>query len=207
MWEYNNIDELYHFGIKGQRWGVRRYQNKDGSLTPAGKKRASKLKKQYKELTGKPLKVKQKHKPEQQKKFDPSEPLTRSQIKKLSDTDLTNKINRLSAEKRALELQRDTASGKDKFIKAVGKQVLAPAAAEAGKEIVRDLLKKSGRKIVGLDSKSDDALKSMFDDLKRETETLEYEKRKKEASDWLKKYNEEKKKNKKKNKNENKESK
>ena len=31
--------ELYHFGIKGQKWGVRRYQNKDGSLTPAGKKR------------------------------------------------------------------------------------------------------------------------------------------------------------------------
>lgn len=31
--------EMYHHGIQGQRWGVRRYQNEDGSLTPAGKER------------------------------------------------------------------------------------------------------------------------------------------------------------------------
>jgi hypothetical protein len=32
-------NELYHHGIKGQKWGVRRFQNPDGSLTEAGKKR------------------------------------------------------------------------------------------------------------------------------------------------------------------------
>lgn len=32
------MDDIYHYGIKGQRWGIRRYQNKDGSLTAAGKK-------------------------------------------------------------------------------------------------------------------------------------------------------------------------
>ena len=32
-------DEIKHHGIKGQKWGVRRYQNEDGSLTNAGKKR------------------------------------------------------------------------------------------------------------------------------------------------------------------------
>ena len=36
---YRYADELYHHGIKGQKWGVRRFQNKDGSLTPAGKER------------------------------------------------------------------------------------------------------------------------------------------------------------------------
>ena len=31
--------ELYHYGIKNQKWGVRRFQNEDGSLTKAGQKR------------------------------------------------------------------------------------------------------------------------------------------------------------------------
>lgn len=42
--EYNR--ELYHWGKKGMKWGVRRYQNKDGSLTPAGRERYSKEKRE-----------------------------------------------------------------------------------------------------------------------------------------------------------------
>lgn len=34
-------ESLQHHGILGQKWGVRRFQNKDGSLTPKGKKRVS----------------------------------------------------------------------------------------------------------------------------------------------------------------------
>lgn len=40
-WQVDDEDSLAHHGIKGMKWGVRRYQNKDGSLTAKGKKRYS----------------------------------------------------------------------------------------------------------------------------------------------------------------------
>lgn len=37
-----NNNELYHWGIRGQKWGLRKYQNPDGTLTPEGKIRYGK---------------------------------------------------------------------------------------------------------------------------------------------------------------------
>lgn len=45
MWTYNYTNELCHDGVKGMHWGQRLYQNKDGSLTPLGRLRYRKMRK------------------------------------------------------------------------------------------------------------------------------------------------------------------
>lgn len=49
--------ELLHYGIKGMKWGVRRFQNKDGTRTAAGKKRynSSSIKSSIKEVVSHPV--------------------------------------------------------------------------------------------------------------------------------------------------------
>lgn len=78
-------NSLYHFGIKGMKWGIRRYQNKDGSLTLQGKMRYSE---DYKRAhSGK-------------------------NIKEMSDTELRNVNNRLQMERQYSSLTRKTSRGK-----------------------------------------------------------------------------------------------
>lgn len=57
MISYASGYELYHHGIKGQKWGIRRFQNPDGSLTPAGMKRYGRLDSKINDNTRKAFKA------------------------------------------------------------------------------------------------------------------------------------------------------
>lgn len=77
------MDYLAHHGILGQKWGIRRYQNKDGTLTPAGQKRYNKLQGELDKLGG------------QAKQAQP----TKKKISEMSDDELDKALNRIKKER------------------------------------------------------------------------------------------------------------
>ena len=80
--------ELYHWGIKGMHWGVRRYQNKDGSLTPAGRKRYSEDDNNNRSSDS----------------TNESSSSARRSVSDMSDAELRERINRLNMEKQYKDL-------------------------------------------------------------------------------------------------------
>lgn len=149
----NYDHELYHHGVLGMKWGIRRYQNKDGSLTTAGKKRAAKMKEEYTQLTGKKLR----RSPDKAKEL--SEPKKKS-VSELSDDELRSKVNRLQLEKTYLDLDRQVSSltpkhisAGEKFVKHVSDKVIVPAMTDAGKNLLTQYLNKAGKEALGLNDK------------------------------------------------------
>ena len=96
------MSELRHHGIKGQKWGVRRFQNKDGSLTLAGAKRYSAD--DYKSALDKVNKadktLKDVKKMRNEAEAKTYEKKIKYDLSKMSDKDLQQAVNRLNMEER-----------------------------------------------------------------------------------------------------------
>ena len=138
-------NELYHHGVKGQRWGIRRYQNKDGTLTPAGRKRADKLRNQYLKLTGK-----KQLRGDKSKQSSQTSEKSKS-ISEMSDAELQQVINRKRLEQQYLQLSPKKVSAGKKFVD----KVLLPAATEAGKKALSSYMEKQFRAALKVPAQND----------------------------------------------------
>lgn len=173
---YNSYDpyELTHWGIKGMKWGVRRFQNKDGSLTEKGGKRYNGADYQPRKSLGQKisdykktakrkanLKKAREARAAKQKAAEEAKLAAEQRKKdvaagKIRATDMTNeelqaRIDRLNSEKRYKQLMEETdqtskmVSYGKQFAKKMWDQAIVPAATEAGKQIVKDALIKASK--------------------------------------------------------------
>ena len=117
-------DYIQHHGIKGQKWGVRRFQNKDGTLTTAGKKRVKELNNTATEkYTGSKHDSPAYREHRMNKEADNKKKAEmRADVKNrrtLSDADLKKKIERVKMEKQLKELTAEEISPGKAFAKRV----------------------------------------------------------------------------------------
>ena len=103
------MSDLRHHGIKGQKWGVRRYQKSDGSLTPIGKLRYGSSK-DYQELSDQVNKadslIKTAKKYQQEKDHREYEAKIKTDLSKMTDKELQQIVNRMNMEERYTQVMR-----------------------------------------------------------------------------------------------------
>ena len=132
-------NQLYHHGILGMKWGVRRFQNKDGSLTKAGKKR-------YGDDSD-----------EQKAK--------KKSVKDMSDDELNKAIRRAQMEDQYRNLRPEKESAGKAFVKTTWSKVVTPALIGAGENFLRKALTQYGDDILKKNPSEMDKLKKEYEKL------------------------------------------
>ena len=102
------MSELRHHGIKGQKWGVRRFQNKDGSLTASGRKRygTDDLKDTLDKVNKADSLIKTAKKYQSEKDHKDYNNKIKSDLSKMSDKELQQVVNRLNLEERYTQVMK-----------------------------------------------------------------------------------------------------
>ena len=209
MWEYYYPDyldicedDLYHHGTKGMKWGVRRYQNKDGSLTAAGKKRRSlgqvirdhKTKKKRKAALEKAREAKAAKKKAEEKAKKAEEKRQKAlekgrlSTRKMTDEELKAHKARLQTEKDIKDLVMETRPMK-RLMSKMWSDAIVPGITEGGKELIKKTITKHGSELLGLNEKKTktalDALEEEAKIWKAKENIAQSKQKERAATDWL----------------------
>ena len=147
MYEY-----LIHSGIRGQKWGVRRFQNKDGTWTAEGKKRRA---------------VKEGYSDKPNKKSKNETKKEKIEISKMSDDELRSRINRMQLEEQYKQYLAKANPKKKSKVKEVMSKLVENAAMTIGNKAVESIANKMftkskpKKKPIDLDSLTPEKLKKM----------------------------------------------
>ena len=134
-------NELYHHGVKGMKWGVRKTPVRSSS--GATRKRKSNA-----------LSLFKKKKTTRNASVAKSSQAQTKSVKDMSDDELQRKIDRARLEQKYLELNPETVSRGRRIAKSVINNVIVPSAEDLGKQVVKSFMAKGINKVLNLEGDS-----------------------------------------------------
>lgn len=157
----DNSNYLEHYGVKGMKWGVRRTAAQLGRITARGARQVGNILSRSAKKVGN--KIKDKY--AERKEYNRVKKLMSKPIRKLSESEYKERMERLNKEKNMLDLQRSTSNLNQKAASA-GKmfmdKVMVPAVVDAGKSQITKFLNDKFGKALGVNEKDTTLIKDVL---------------------------------------------